>query len=218
MNKELEERGFIVVPNVFDSSSVSEMRELSINYFKEGNGFSNSGGVAKPDWIKESQLADLKNIIDCANLDGVVSSLVGQPVKFISHNDLHLNRSVGWHKDRLNGEARKYEVVNPWDNSEDTMKIFKVNIYLQDHRYNNDCLTLNVGSHNQEFDTSYVIETIHPNVGDIVVFDQRISHKASYSGGYDRLLICMGYGVENSFFEQFKKGTEFRQNMQNGVI
>jgi hypothetical protein len=218
MNTDLKNKGFVIVPDVFDVSSVSKMREVSKQYFNSGGGFANSGGRAKPDWIKEDKLVDIKDIIDSANLESIVSSLIDESVEFIEHNDLHINRSVGWHKDRLNGEARKFEITNPWDSSEDTMKIYKVNIYLQDHIKNNDCLTLNVGSHKSEVDTKVSLETIHPKSGDIVIFDQRISHMANYSGGYDRILICMGYGVKNKFFEEFKRGTEFRQNLQNGVI
>ena len=46
---------------------------------------------------------------------------------------------------------------------------------------------------------------LRPAVGDLVVFDQRITHMASWSGGYDRLLICMGYGVKNIFLISLKK-------------
>ena len=218
MNKELEQNGFLIIKGVFDDEEINFMRDESMKYFNSGGGFSNDGGKAKPDWIKESSLMHLKEKVEEKNFSKMISELIGEPVEFVSHNDLHLNRSVGWHKDRLNNDARAFEKNNPWSEVDgQTMKIYKVNVYLQDHSQNNDALIVNAGSHKTERDTVNNVCVIQPSRGDIVVFDQRITHRGFYSGGYDRLLICMGYGVNNIFFEQFKQGTEYRQNKQNGV-
>ena len=133
-----------------------------------------------------------------------------------NHNDLHLNRTVGWHKDRLNGEARQFEINSPWEQvSGQTMKIYKLDIYLQDHATNEDALTVRVGSHKSEHGKRGIIKVLKPKMGDVVIVDQRISHRGQWSGGYDRVLVCLGYGVRNCFFEQFQKGTKFRQDKQN---
>ena len=62
------------------------------------------------------------------------------------------------------------------------------------------------------------IKVLRPGIGDIVVFDQRLTHRGPQSKQQDRLLICMGYGVKNIFFEEFEKGTIFRQDKQNDNI
>jgi len=218
MNEELKDNGFIIIRGVFSSEDIDLMRMESMRYFNSGGGFSNSTGKAKPDWVKEDSLQQLRKKTEEKDFSKIISELIDEPVEFISHNDLHLNRSVGWHKDRLNNDARIFEKNNPWSviNGE-SMKIYKVNLYLQDHLNDNDALTVSVGSHTKEKNTIDNIHTTHPLKGDIVIFDQRIFHRGFYSGGYDRLLICMGYGVKNVFFEEFKKGTEYRQNKQNGV-
>ena len=40
------------------------MRNIAMSYFRNGNGFRNAGGIAKPDWIKDPFLQDIKFIID----------------------------------------------------------------------------------------------------------------------------------------------------------
>ena len=208
--------GFTTLRGVFSPSEIALFREQALKFFSQGGGFPDSTGRAHPDWIKTSQLKTMYAIWSSKNIPGLISKLIGQKVEFIGHSDLHLNRNVGWHKDRLNNEAKKFELNNPWEvcNGE-TMKIYKANLYLQAHDDNYDGLIVREGSHLTETMDDGEVSVIHPSIGDVVVFDQRITHMAQWSGGYDRLLICMGYGVNNIFFEQFKKGTEFRQAKQN---
>jgi len=219
MNQQLNKEGFTIIKSVFSVDQVEKMRQISLDYFSNGGGFSNAGGFAKPDWIKVAELSSLLKEVNLNKMEKLISEYVGEDVHFIGHNDLHLNRSAGWHKDQLNGEARKYQITPPWEAVEgETMKIYKVNIYLQDHSSNEDGLTVRSGSHRFPQMDRGVVKQIKPSIGDIILFDQRITHKAKWSGGYDRLLICIGFGVKNLFFEQFKKGTEFRQNKQNKRI
>lgn len=220
MNSFLDDYGFIIVEDIFSVDEITTLKEETISYFARGNGFSNEGGFAKPDWIADPKTKKIKEIVDKKNINKIISQLIGEEVRFVGHNDLHLNRSVGWHKDRLNNEARRFELHHPWQIVDDqTMKIYKANIYLQDHSENNDGLIVIPGSHKTEElmprGSKQII--LRPKLGDLVVFDQRVTHASQYSRGYDRGLICVGYGVENIFFEEFKKGTEFRQNKQNLV-
>ena len=219
MSSALQELGYHIVDEVFSSEEIGRMREISYNYFLNDGGFRDSTGRAKPDWIKDESLLELKEIIDSKNLEDVIENIIGEQVSFVGHNDLHINRSVGWHKDRLNGEARKYEINNPWSVvGQEKMKIYKVNIYLQSHATGSDGLIVKKGSHLSESMSTGEQVTLNPSLGSIVLFDQRITHRAQWSGGYNRMLICMGYGVRNCFFDEFKKGTEFRQNKQNTTI
>lgn len=219
MNEQLLNDGYLVVKNLFTKEEVQFCRDVSLEYFKKGGGFRNSTGRAKPDWVKESELKPLYDLWASKNVEKVVENLIGEPVEFVGHNDLHINRNVGWHKDRLNNDARKYEVNSPWDNVDgETMKIYKINFYLQSHADNTDGLVVKHGSHKNSSMSEGQNVVLRPDTGDIIVFDQRITHMAQWAGGYNRLLICMGYGVKNLFFEQFKLGTEYRQDKQNGVI
>ena len=179
MNESLRNNGFVVIPHVYTTEEIDKMRSISLNYFQNGGGFKNAGGHAKPDWIKEDNLSDLLNLFDMKKIETIVSHHVGENVSFIGHNDLHLNRSVGWHKDQLNGEARRFQIHSPWETIEDqTMKIYKVNFYLQDHSKNNDGLTVRAGSHKYPELNRGIVKQVFPKSGDIVLSDQRITHKA----------------------------------------
>ena len=109
MNQQLDKDGFVVIKSVFSVEQVEKMRKISLKFFSNGGGFSNAGGFAKPDWIKDPNLNELLELCNLDKISNEVSKLVGEKVLFIEHNDLHLNRSVGWHKDRLNGKARSFE-------------------------------------------------------------------------------------------------------------
>ena len=72
----------------------------------------------------------------------------GNDYRFCQHNDIGINRIVGWHKDKLNGKYAKYETVNIWTNfNGENHEIYKVLIYLQDHSKNNDGLQVVPYSH-----------------------------------------------------------------------
>ena len=216
MNKEFLNNGYCIIDEVFSPEEISKMRNISLEYFHNSGGFRDNTGRAKPDWIKDDNLSNLRQIVNSKKLETLIQDLIGEGVEFIGHNDLHVNRNVNWHKDRLNGAARKYEINNPWSEvNGQVMKIYKVNMYLQDHSNNNDGLMIKKGSHKFENLDHGEIMILKPRLGSIVVFDQRITHRAQWSGGYNRLLICMGYGVKNCFFDEFQKGTEYRQGKQN---
>lgn len=215
MNSLLEENGFVIIENLYSKDQIDKMREISLDFFSSGGGFDNSGGIAKPGWIEESALSSLYELCGVDSLALKISKIVKEEVSFVGHNDLHMNRSVGWHKDRLNGKARCFEKNSPWDivNGQ-TMKIFKLNIYLQDHSKDEDGLCVRVGSHKVESMSFGEKMFLCPKKGDAVLFDQRITHRSNWSGDYNRLLICFGFGVENVFFDQFKEGTFYRQDIQ----
>jgi len=208
--------GYTVVKNIFSADEIATFRKGALDFFSAGGGFANSTGRAKPDWIKEKELLPLYEIYKSKNIEKIIEGLIGEKVEFAEHNDLHINRNVGWHKDRLNNDARKYELNSPWDIVDDeTMKIYKVNFYLQSHETDFDGLIVKNGSHMVEDMQTGENVLIRPGIGDLVIFDQRITHMAQWSGGYDRLLICMGFGVKNIFLDQFKEGTRYRQDKQN---
>ena len=84
--------GYEIIKDIFLDSEIQSMRNIALSYFRNGNGFRNAGGIAKPDWIKDPFLQDIKFIIESKNFEKIIEDRIGEPVKFISHNDLHLNR------------------------------------------------------------------------------------------------------------------------------
>ena len=107
--------------------------------------------------------------------------------------------------------------------------IVKALVYLQDHSDNDDALKLVPGSHwNSKLDANGDSNghiQIRPELGDVLVFDQRITHqgqqdKARHAAArdrdpYSRILVSYGFGLNNVFTDNFEHGTVLRQNDQN---
>ena len=137
--------------------------------------------------------------------------------RFCSHNDLGINLVVGWHKDKLNGEYAKYQSHHIWKSHQgQSHEIVKVLIYLQGHTDNKDGLQVVPRSHLTPKIEAKNKVILQPKLGDVIVFDQRITHRGMermVKGS--RILVSFGFGKNNIFTDEFEKGTVLRQNKQN---
>ena len=89
-----------------------------------------------------------------------------------------------------------------------------MSIYLDDHTNDNDGLTLVPGSHLRRKIATNDARTLHTGLGDVVIFDQRITHRGATSARRNRVLVTFGFGKNNIFTDQFEKGTRVRQEDQ----
>lgn len=214
----LRKKGYVIVKNVFSPEQINQIRNDIIIYFNNGGGFKNAGGRAKPDWIKDPNCESLMWILDYAPLKNILTEFIGENYEFLNHNDIHINRVVGYHKDRLSEAGQVYEKINPWENHNgETQQIYKVNIYLQDHTNDEHALKIKEGTHlTENDDPNAKTISISPGLGDIVLFDQRLTHRGQENHYSEpRILISLGYGIPNIFSQQFKIGTQARQDEQN---
>jgi hypothetical protein len=144
------------------------------------------------------------------------------PFHLCMHNDIGINRIVNWHKDTLNNEYKIYQKKNIWSTfNNENHEIYKFLIYLQDHKNNRDGLTLIEKSHliPEIISNSPNQKYINSTIGDVIIFDQRITHKGqSNSQLGDRILISIGFGKNNIFTKEFEEGTQKRQIDQNRRI
>ena len=102
-------------------------------------------------------------------------------------------------KDKLNGQVSKFETINIWEEHKgEKHEIVKVLIYLESHVNNNDGLKIVPKSHtNPKIDSEGWIQ-LTPEIGDVIIFDQRITHKGmSKQVKYPRILISFGFGKNN---------------------
>ena len=59
---------------------------------------------------------------------------------------------------------------------------------------------------------------LNPELGDVIIFDQRATHKGTETQvQYPRLLVAFGFGKNNIFTDNFEKATIIRQNKQNNT-
>lgn len=212
--------GFIIINNVFSLDEINFFKNEVNNYIKNNKTIKNAGGITIPDFIKCPEFSNTKNIINNEKINNVLEEIFdGKNYRFCSHNDIGINRIVGWHKDKLNGDYAKYETIDIWSkHNNDKHEIVKVLIYLQDHSNNNDGLKLVPKSHLvRNIDSKNYIQ-LKPKIGDIVIFDQRITHRGmDKQCDEKRILVSFGFGKNNIFTDNFEKGTILRQNKQNNI-
>jgi len=210
--------GYIILRNVFSSQEINEYRELIHKFVKENKTLKNAGGITIPNFIKHSELSEVKGLMENEKIHKELERIFGgNDYRFCQHNDIGINRIVGWHKDKLNGKYASHETVDIWSEiNGEKHEIVKVLIYLQDHRDNNDGLKLVPGSHLvRNMQTKGTIQ-LRPELGDVVIFDQRITHRGMDHQVKDsRILVAFGFGKNNIFTDNFEKGTVKRQNDQN---
>lgn len=223
---ELKENGYIIINNFYSIDDIIKMRKIILhnmilkkNMLNLGN---NSG--SKPDFLRDSDFNSLVPLLKLNDLHKTMKEIFNnQSFHLCFHNDIGLNRIVNWHKDTLNNQYKYYQKTNIWTIQDgEKHEIYKVLIYLQDHTHDNNGLTIIDKSHliPEIYIDNSNKKTIHSKIGDIVIFDQRITHRGQQDnfGNIDRILISLGFGKNNIFTKEFEQGTIRRQNDQNSMI
>ena len=218
---EIREKGYIVLKNIFSKEELMKCQEEVLAYIKNNKQIQNAGGITIPDFIKKRELHLTSQLKENPKLIKALDEIFnGNNYRFCFHNDIGINRIVGWHKDRLNGEYAKYQSIDIWSEHQgERHEIVKVLIYLENHINDHSGLKLVPGSHlTRNLNYNNCIE-LHPELGDVVIFDQRITHRGMEKQvDNPRILVSFGFGKNNIFTDQFESGTILRQNNQNKYL
>ena len=212
--------GYIILGNVFSKEELLDCRNEIYKYIRNNRTLKSAGGISIPDFVRNEGLKRTTILKENSKIGEALKEIFnGDDYRFCSHNDIGINRVVGWHKDKLNGEVSKYETVNIWrEYKGEKHEIVKVLIYLEGHNNNNDGLKLVPGSHLNPRINPRVYIQLKPKVGDVIIFDQRITHRGmDKQVRYPRILVSFGFGKNNIFTDNFEKGTIIRQNKQNNI-
>jgi hypothetical protein len=214
--------GYYVFTNVLSHTEIDEYRNEIMTYLSQNKNIimKNCNGFTIPDYIKLPQLEKSASLKEHSKIHANLEILFnGLNYRFCSHNDIGINRMVGWHKDKLNGHYEKYQKHDIWGSAENEKhEIVKVAVYLQDHGNNNGALQVVPGSHMKREINPCGSIYLHPQKGDIVIFDQRITHRGMDTQCADtRILVSLGFGKNNIFTDEFEEGTIQRQNDQNKI-
>lgn len=216
----IQKEGYFILKNVFTKKELKECQEEITNHIKHNNTMKNAGGISIPDFIKRKNLSKTAQLKDNEKIHTTLKDIFnGNDYRFCAHNDIGINRIVGWHKDKLNGAVSKYETVNIWQEyNGNNHEIVKVLIYLESHENNNEGLKLIPRSHSHSKINPTGWIQLNPEIGDVIIFDQRITHRGmSKQVNYPRILVSFGFGKNNIFTDNFEKGTIVRQNRQNNL-
>ena len=173
---EFEKNGYHIVKNLFTSDEIFHFRKLALDYFENKNNhfvYHNCGKVV-PNAFE--YVPELHKIITTTVLD-IAKELIGD-IRYVYHADLHYNMFNNWHRDVGNNYIKDFDTK---EEIFDSLKIFKVGIYLQEHAINDQGLSLIPSSH-KELDENKLMNPIDINseIGDVIIFDQRLMHKGYY--------------------------------------
>lgn len=221
----LKVNGYIIIRNFYNTSDIIKMRNIIIDKMINKKNMLNLGNNSgsKPDFLRDSMFKDLIPLLKLNDIHNIMKSIFNAPFHLCYHNDIGINRIVNWHKDTLNNQYKIYQKKNIWlEHEGEKHEIYKFLIYLQDHSTNNNGLQLIEKSHLNP-SINITIENkkyINSSVGDIIIFDQRITHRGQFENynKIDRILISLGFGKNNIFTKEFEEGTQKRQYDQNKII
>ncbi|WP_179474485.1 phytanoyl-CoA dioxygenase family protein [Mycolicibacterium vinylchloridicum] len=171
MRQALDEDGIFVVRNVLSAEEVGQLRGI-LRQHLTGSGVRLSLGRTQPN--AAAKVPALSFIFAHPQIVQVITQVLGESnVVFTGHCDIHMNMLSGWHKDSGETVPGGY-FTGPYMTSPDC-RVYKVAIYLQDTGPR-DGFTARLGSHRYTDLTTGEKLTARSHIGDIVVFDVRITH------------------------------------------
>lgn len=219
----LDQHGFSHLSGIFQRSELESIRQLIDDYcYTEPRRALPLayGGYSIPNWMDLPEFQDARWLPSDPRLLSMLDvAFNGSKFRFASHNDIGCDFVGVWHKDVLRGEVSKFQECGVWSPDEhgEAHEIYKVIMYLQDHDDDEESMKVLPGSHRvpvTPWETGYL--ALHPQIGDVVIFDQRLSHAGnSYYRPYGRgrVFIQVGFGRANRFTDEFERGTIERQRM-----
>lgn len=223
--------GYMVIKNLLSPEAVNFYKKELIDLSKgkkqrwtQGDGVSNKS-VFWP-------------IIFNKKLLEVSKAILGENIKYLQHNDLHVGfSSFAWHRDSIN---RKFGVGPDWDETEEPYRLLRAGIYLQEAN-SNFKLGLIKGSHRpdllmDEVEAAFMekqisgvksllskmtgkdllssqADWIATNPGDCILFDPRIVHTGSKFEGV-KYSVFVAYGIPNKhFFNHYHYYRHLREDL-----
>lgn len=165
----LQRDGFVVFPGLLRSDEVTRLREQILGRLHRRCVYVNLGKTQPNAAVEVPELGWIfhhPRIIDAAR------SVIGNPVVFTSHCDIHLNMVSGWHNDC--GGNPSYFDCDPFTLTDGC--VVKVALYLQDHLERWPGLTVRPGSHLGPSAGDGGDMPLWTAAGDAIVFDVRLRH------------------------------------------
>lgn len=185
----LEMHGFAVIRGILERQEIDRLRAIVRDHLT-CQGVCLGLGKSQPNAaIAVPQLAFL---FANENVVRLLKSILGEDqVVFTGHCDIHMNMLSGWHKD--SGESFGGYFRGDYFKA-DECRVYKVALYLQD----SDARTgfvVRSGSHRSPSLMTGEESLIETRVGDIVVFDVRISHAGQLPDPIERALKALNLAL-----------------------
>ena len=170
LRESLAQDGFAVVRGVFPRDEIERARSIvRACLLRSGSRL----GLGKTQPNASVALPELAGVFAHERIVTLVKSVLGEGnTVFTGHCDVHMNMLSGWHKD--SGEAFGGYFRGDCFVAADC-RVYKIGIYLQDSD-RRSALRVRPGSHRHADVHAGSVLQIDTRVGDIVIFDVRLSH------------------------------------------
>ena len=107
--------GYAFVENVLDAAQVDYMREQTLALQRAGYGLTSAGGASIADFLEMPEFKFLADLPHHPKLLAALRDVFGDDnFRFCGHNDIGIDRLVGWHKDKLNNEYERFQISPLW--------------------------------------------------------------------------------------------------------
>lgn len=217
------QNGYVIVKNLFREKQLLRCKfdilKYHLNHLHHIKKY--AYGTSITNFVDIPELVNVSTLKDDVNLHEVLHSIFEDDnYRYCNHNDIGVNRVMGWHKDKLNDKYAVYELQNIWKPYKaEVHEIYKVLIYLQDTKNESSPKLIrkshkNMGFNERTLDQDKNIFIPELNIGDVLIFDTRLTHKGLDKELEDqvRILVSFAFGKNNIFTDNFEKGTIIRQN------
>jgi len=170
--------GYVTVPDVLSRDEVERLRSTCREHLRSNGNFFGLGMVQPNAAV---QLNALEWIFHHDGILDAVRAVAGrEDIVFTGHCDAHLNLTGDWHKDTGGGRYMRGDYFE-----DDACQIYKVGIYLQDHRQDGG-LTVRTGSHRSESVKDGPVEYCGGEAGSVTIFDVRLTHRGERPDAVER--------------------------------
>lgn len=214
--------GYVIVKNIFSEKQILQCRSDIIKYHADNLHLVRKCkiGTSITNFTDIQELRNVSMLKETSKLLEVLDSIFEtKNYRYCSHNDIGINRVMGWHKDKLNDKYTIYELQNIWKPyKEEVHEIYKVLIYLQNTQNELSPKLIskshkNIGFNDITNDDKNVL-TPELNMGDVLIIDTRLTHKGLDKEPENdvRILVSFAFGKNNIFTDNFQTGTIVRQN------
>ena len=228
LRKEMREKGYVVLRDVFSKDECVKYKKIIKNYFDNNPDKTLFNNCAKPDAFGDRQLEHLQNIFYNQKFTEPLHILSSKKLMFLHHSDIHYNfDAYSFHDDNqarhLSEVPKEYSFIEEdLGEGKTPYECYTIAIYMQDHT-NGSGLTVIEGTHlEQRFSNEELSETsnrdsvvdISSNAGDVIIFDARLYHRGNVLDTKDRASIFLRMGCENMHGVIHAKGAIERQKRQ----
>jgi hypothetical protein len=166
--KQIKEIGYAVLPKILTQEEALRYRTLVIEHLVDHGVIGKYCDKMERDALHRAPF--MKDLITHPKIVAVARALLGPQFVYAHHSDLQFNKITNWHKDNRGTDDYVANAAG------ETYSIYKFAFYLQDHTGDDNALAVIPKSHLEP--TLSIVDPVrlHPALGDMVVFDQRLTH------------------------------------------